>query len=193
MTTALWKCRSVFGSDDGMPTLFACRICGVPKPLSDFHKDAAKKFGRRYECKQCTGDARRSPAGREKQAAHKRKVQRKDCRKSMLQSARHRAKRDGLPCTIGLSDIVLTECCPIFGVRLAVSDGHPAPTSPSLDKLVPELGYVPDNVWIISHRANKMKNDGTPGEHRQIADSVERAIAERAGGQLGSYDGDLLW
>jgi hypothetical protein len=46
-------------------------------------------------------------------------------------------------------------------------------TSPSLDKINPELGYVPGNVAIISYRANRIKNNGTAEEHRLIADWMD--------------------
>lgn len=37
----------------------------------------------------------------------------------------------------------------------------PAPDSPSLDRVIPELGYVPGNVIVISWRANNLKRDAT--------------------------------
>lgn len=33
--------------------------------------------------------------------------------------------------------------------------------SPTLDRKDSTRGYVPDNVWVISHRANRMKNNAT--------------------------------
>ena len=42
------------------------------------------------------------------------------------------------------------------------------PDSPSLDRIVPELGYVKGNIRVISNRANHLKSDATLEEHRKI-------------------------
>ena len=47
-------------------------------------------------------------------------------------------------------------------------------SSPSLDRLVPALGYVKGNVQVISWRANKLKGEGTAEDHRLIAEWMER-------------------
>jgi hypothetical protein len=39
----------------------------------------------------------------------------------------------------------------------------------SLDRRDNSLGYISGNVFIISLRANMLKSDGTPDEHRAIA------------------------
>lgn len=84
----------------------------------------------------------------------------------MLANSRVRAKKAGLPHTITKSDIVVPEFCPILGMRLVVNVGVLGADSPSLDKIVPALGYVPGNVWVISHLANSMKNAATPEQLR---------------------------
>ena len=33
--------------------------------------------------------------------------------------------------------------------------------SPSLDRINPNLGYIKGNVWVISYRANMIKNNAT--------------------------------
>lgn len=48
--------------------------------------------------------------------------------------------------------------------------------SPSLDKLIPDLGYVKGNVAVISWRANRFKSDGTLEEIRMIADWMESQL-----------------
>ena len=41
--------------------------------------------------------------------------------------------------------------------------------SPSIDRIIPELGYTKGNIQIISHRANNtIKNNGTIEEHEKI-------------------------
>jgi hypothetical protein len=65
-----------------------------------------------------------------------------------------------------LSDIQIPTHCPVLNIELKHNFGGktPANNSPSLDKLVPELGYTRGNVFIISHRANRLKSDLTIAE-----------------------------
>jgi hypothetical protein len=42
-----------------------------------------------------------------------------------------------------------------------------------LDRVIPELGYVPGNVAVISLRANTMKQDATAAELRVLADWID--------------------
>lgn len=96
-----------------------------------------------------------------------------DPRRVMVQSARHRAKKAGVPCTIGVDDFTIPECCPVLGIRLQRAEGQRGGmnyASPSLDRIRPERGYVPGNVVVVSMRANLIKNNASMDELRQIAD-----------------------
>ena len=89
--------------------------------------------------------------------------------KKMLYSARKRAHLRGIPFNITEADIVIPATCPVLGIPLSrVVDGGPGvgpqPSSPTLDRIIPELGYVPGNVAVISWRANKLKSDATLAE-----------------------------
>lgn len=90
----------------------------------------------------------------------------------MLANARHRAKERGQPCTIKESDIIVPALCPILGIPLEVQVGVLSHNSPSLDRIDPHFGYVPGNVWVISHRANTMKNDARPDELITFAKAI---------------------
>jgi hypothetical protein len=86
-------------------------------------------------------------------------------------NARRRAREAGVPFTIHYTDIKIPEHCEISGVRLDKEDRELAP---SLDRVKPELGYVPGNIAVISVRMNRIKSDGTAAEHRKIADYIDR-------------------
>jgi hypothetical protein len=80
----------------------------------------------------------------------------------MWTAARKRASDQGVPFAITHEDISIPEACPVLGIPLSVNEGgtfHDA--SPSLDKIIPALGYVPGNIAVISWRANRLKGDGT--------------------------------
>jgi hypothetical protein len=47
--------------------------------------------------------------------------------------------------------------------------GQKAKDRPSLDRIVPELGYTKENTRIICTWCNIIKNDGTEKNHRMIA------------------------
>lgn len=82
----------------------------------------------------------------------------------MLRSAKHRAKKQGIPFDLEKSDLVIPELCPVLGIPLVCNAGKggAGQNSPSLDKIIPELGYIKGNIQIISNLANTMKHDATP-------------------------------
>lgn len=89
----------------------------------------------------------------------------------LLRNARNRAAEYGVPFNLGARDIwPLPEYCPMLGTAFAPPGlGGVAPNSPSLDRLLPALGYVRGNVLVVSHRANRIKNDATADELMRVA------------------------
>jgi hypothetical protein len=83
-------------------------------------------------------------------------------------NAKGRAKEQGLPFTIKGSDIVVPNYCPILGIPIFSSKVKSTDHSPSLDRIVGELGYVPGNVQVISMRANTLKNNATLKELKEL-------------------------
>ena len=80
----------------------------------------------------------------------------------MWQGARRRAKRDSLDFTIKRSELVIPEICPVLGIPLFyLPDGKTGDNTPSLDRIIPSLGYVKGNVAVISKKANIMKQNNT--------------------------------
>ena len=92
----------------------------------------------------------------------------------LLVGARSRAKQKGLPISITVDDIQIPEFCPVLGLRLEMGVGTQTIASPSLDRIIPELGYVPGNVQVISYLANSMKNNATPEQLLAFAAWVMR-------------------
>ena len=83
----------------------------------------------------------------------------------MLHNAKQRARREGLPFDLTEADIVIPARCPVLGIPLRSHIGEgkgPRPDSPTLDKLIPELGYVPGNIVVVSAEANRLKDRLTP-------------------------------
>jgi len=89
----------------------------------------------------------------------------------MFHDAKSRAKQRDLPFTITMDDIIVPEVCPVLGIPL-LSEGS-RENRPSLDRKVPEKGYVPSNICVISFRANRIKSNATPTEIRSILSYME--------------------
>lgn len=98
---------------------------------------------------------------------------RKQAESDMYQGAKCRAKAKGLAFNLELSDVSIPNVCPVFGMEL-VWQGKPSKNSPTLDRLVPELGYVKGNVAVISLQANRMKSDANAEEVLKLYSWMER-------------------
>ena len=79
------------------------------------------------------------------------------------------AKKTGYEWTILFQEIKFPTHCPILGLELDYFAESTQENSPSFDRLDPSLGYIKGNVYILSWRANRIKNDGTADEHEKIA------------------------
>lgn len=77
--------------------------------------------------------------------------------------------KHGVPFSLVLEDIKVPEVCPILGIPLCPGVGRHGPGSPSIDRIVPSLGYVPENILVVSHRANQIKSNATPSELVAVA------------------------
>lgn len=86
----------------------------------------------------------------------------------MILNARHRAKRDGIPCLLTRGDVTIPKTCPILGIKLKVGNRKDHDASPTIDKIIPSKGYIKGNVVVISHRANRIKSDATLPELRRL-------------------------
>lgn len=100
--------------------------------------------------------------------------ERKD--KMLLNHARWRAKSNGVEFSITIDDVIIPEYCPILGMQLKLDNGMCCPDSPSLDRIVNSLGYIPGNVQVISRKANAMKQDATWEELKTFADWVYKEV-----------------
>jgi len=89
--------------------------------------------------------------------------------RKMARDAKRRALKNGIPYSITHEDIVIGKRCPLLEVSLIPGDRDFAPT---LDRIDPSRGYVPGNVWVISMKANRIKNNATVDELEQLVFSL---------------------
>ncbi len=152
-------------------------------------KEALRSWRARNPEKQKAIIARAAPRERAYRQAHKeeaaewqRQWRANNPRETMIINARARAKKGGYPCTITVADLEWPTHCPIFGIEL---DYNATPTGqrkhakrdafPTLDKRDPFLGYTPGNVFVISYKANRLKQDATIGQLRALLRYAEGA------------------
>lgn len=161
------------------------------KPCKHGHASTRDKRGKCHEClrirarkrytknieksrekERIRARAKRGPQRRE----YERKTYRENPQRYMLKSARDRARQLGFVCTITEVDIAIPEFCPLLGLKLERGTGKQHAASPSLDRIIPAYGYVPDNVWVISHRANELKRDATLQELQTLVNNLARYV-----------------
>lgn len=94
----------------------------------------------------------------------------KNPEEGMLISIRARCKELGHSFNLTKEDILIPTHCPILGIKLDWNDRN---SKPSVDRVIPSLGYVKGNICIISMKANTLKSDGTAEQHRAIADYID--------------------
>ena len=87
----------------------------------------------------------------------------------LLYSAKQRATKLNLPFNLTLDDVNIPEKCPVFGTTLAIATKVAQNNSPSLDRIIPHLGYIKGNVIVISYRANVLKRDASADELMRLA------------------------
>jgi hypothetical protein len=95
---------------------------------------------------------------------------------SMFRSARSRAKKENIPfdLTVEYLHKIATENCPVTNKPMDWNgEENNSLNRPSLDKIIPELGYVQGNVAIISYRMNTKKNNLLETELVQLLQYVQ--------------------
>lgn len=82
-----------------------------------------------------------------------------------IHNAKYNAEKRGIEFSLVRGDIVWPEKCPLLGIPLEyVSTNETYDNAPSIDRIDSTKGYTKDNVWVISNKANRMKNDASKQE-----------------------------
>jgi hypothetical protein len=149
-----------------------CPACREELSATMFSKNKAKHDGLGSVCKECI---------KKHETANPVTPQ----TRHMVTKARSRAQAKYLEFNLDnkyVRSLVVTHC-PILGIPLEWSCNRGSgnftmAASPSLDRIDPTKGYVKGNVWIISHRANRIKSDATHEELKLVTKAVGEAIVK---------------
>ena len=167
-----------------------CGACRAMHPKSCFGQDKNSHSGFAYTCKKVVSQRNKSYHLCHRSAINRRNKERRLERKQsqnsqewalkkLLSDAQRRASKKGIEFTLSLVDLPTPKFCPVFGWQLIYqATGHRRPQSASLDRIDSQGGYTPDNVWIISWRANHIKSDATVEELYAVATSLERRLID---------------
>lgn len=135
-----------------------CTGCKIEKGPEEFPKDSRIRSGLFSKCKKC----------------HYQRIstyQRQNPEKTLLSACKTRAKKRGLPFNLEVKDIIIPEKCPMLGIKLESGRGRRGlfDSSPTVDRIIPEKGYVKGNIQVVSGRANTIKNNATADELMAVA------------------------
>lgn len=156
-----------------------CTVCGVDKPLDQYRRYTGRgRFGVRPLCKICQREYEKKwrsnskeyrKKQREKRAekarAYSREYRSENRAKYLISECRRRCSKKGIPFDLDIYQKEIQErinagVCEVSGVslNLTASEGRPFNT-PSIDRIVPEEGYVYRNIRITAFAVNAMMGD----------------------------------
>lgn len=171
-----------------------CKCCAETKNLEEFTKQKQCKMGYSRLCKVCASEYSRKhyeknpnyykeryQSVREDELKDRKEQYHNNPEMALLKGAKQRAKRKEVPLDITVEDIVIPLYCPILNIELKVAEDQPSANSPSLDRIIPELGYVKGNVQVISNKANRIKSDASPEELKLFSDWVLNVLLKDLG------------
>lgn len=145
------------------PNHIQCVKCKRHKPLGSFSFQIRGNTasGKKDYCKAC-GAATREKERRER-------TWKNDATLVLLNNSKQRAKLTGRQHTITKEHIVIPDVCPALGIPLFREDRATWKNAPSIDRIDNDKGYTPDNIVIVSRRANIIKKNATADELTKVA------------------------
>jgi len=171
-----------------------CKKCKISKEETEYQIDRRRKDGLYNWCKQCKKEYdlvyRKSDKVKKYYSSSEYKYKKQKYSKYIAETnpemiiyiqCKARAKRQNIPFNLDLSDIIIPSYCPILGIELkhnrtGENGGKAKPNSPSIDKFDNSKGYVKGNIWIISYKANAMKNNASIEELKLFCNKILEKI-----------------
>lgn len=135
------QCGKTFKTNNNK-TLYCCTKCGDKYRRQKFYKNHLHYERDRNRIKRTTIDGYKN---------------------QWLAKIKSKCKKHNIPFNLTIEDFVIPEYCPVLNIKLNCNHGHSGffSDSPSIDRIIPELGYIKGNIRIISNRANLLKNNAT--------------------------------
>jgi len=141
-----------------------CISCDTKKKNEEFYSHPQNKDNLQTYCKECT------------RSKYKTWVE-ENYERYLVNGARNSAKKRNIYFDLKPSDIVIPDVCPVLGIpigkRSTGKQGH-KDDSATIDRFDNNKGYVKDNVFVISWKANNIKSNGTYEEIMKVAEWVRK-------------------
>lgn len=165
-----------------------CNKCEKEKDELEFHNDNSTLDGLTNWCAECRQKSTeawlQTERGKQAHRDSERLRRALNPERVLLDLAKARAKKNNLEFNIDIDDIIIPNICPVLGIPIKSGVGKTIDSSPTIDRINNNLGYVKGNIKIISWRANKLKSDAT-------SDELYRVLCYMMGGSVkrpkGSY------
>lgn len=173
---------------DGGPEKFkVCTKCkGNPQPFSDFPINLGHNDAHGSQCRKCMNGNVIDWYYRNKESISEagREQRRATWAKRAIKSCKQRASKKSIQFDITMDDLYdqrtgeLPINCPIFPhIFLDYEAGPDRRLWASVDRIVPEIGYVKGNICVMSYGANTWKSNGSnPEERRRIIQIMTGAL-----------------
>ena len=146
-----------------------CPVCKKVLPVTEFHIARERYDGRKYCCKSCASSLKKN-------------YYKKNYLSSTLKNLKARARKKNLPVEVTveyLKNIYPDNMiCPALGIKMEVGEKNRNVNSPSIDKIIPEKGYVPGNIIVVSMKANLIKSFATPDEIIKVGKFYQKLLEE---------------
>lgn len=163
-----------------------CKKCNQVKSLNDFYTDTHSKDGKTYTCKECITEYRNRNKEKNRLYQEIRRLENNqkvceirrnswrnlDPRKKLYQQSKSRALRKNIEFSISINDIIIPDKCPLLNVPFIIGTKNNYEYTHSLDRIDNSKGYIPGNIWVISKKANSMKNSANKEELLYFAQQI---------------------
>ena len=144
-----------------------CGKCERYKEFKDFN---FRKDGTIRYCKKCESIYVKKNKNRIKRIRNRWLAENPERR--LFYASKKRAKDLEINFDLELKDIKIPRKCPILKIPIFPDRSKSKINSPSIDRIIPELGYTKGNIQIISWRANWLKNNATFFELEKLYEFV---------------------
>jgi len=149
--------------DNGIITHKFCTACKLVLPISIFNRNTSYTIDNHDNlCRPCRAEAWKQNITGDKRIMY------------LLQRIKSKAKKLNIPFDLTIKDIIVPQNCPILNIELFWGQSTDGvcwrDNSPSIDRIIPSLGYTKDNILVVSNRANRIKNDANIEELIKITD-----------------------
>ena len=156
------------------PTEKDCLNCG-----SKFIANRSDKVYCSTRCGNNLRGAKWEANNPDKVKLHREATRERSWRNYALSRVKSKSKKFNIPFDLGPSDLEMPETCPVLGIILNYNNkgntGHL--DSPSIDRIIPDLGYTKNNVRVISVRANLLKSNATVAELELVLTDLKKIEA----------------